>query len=104
MTPSILRQILQSAAFATDQIATVPQAKWVQILDSMIARATAEGIAVGMLADWKASRDSAVLKDVNVDLSDLDFDDLGQVATGAVSTEAVAAAMPDAQVEVATVQ
>lgn len=96
MTPSILRQILQSAAFAADQIASVPQAKWVQILDSMIARASAENIAVGMLADWKASRDSAVLKDVNVDLSDLDFEDFE-------SKKVEATAAPQTSEQVATV-
>lgn len=76
ITESILRQTLQSKAFAEQQFPSVPQDKWVQILDSMIARATKESIAVGMLADWKTSRDSATLQDTDVDLSDLDFDSI----------------------------
>lgn len=75
MTESILRQTLQSAAFAAQHVPNVPQDKWVQIIDSMIARAEAAGIAVGMLAEWKETRDSATLKDAAVDLSDLDFSD-----------------------------
>ncbi len=80
ITESILRQVLQSAAFAEQQFPKIPQDKWIQILDSMMARAEAEGVAVGMLADWKQSRDSAELSDDDIDLSDLDFADDGQVA------------------------
>jgi len=80
ITESILRQVLQSAAFAEQQFPKIPQDKWIQILDSMMARAEAEGVAVGMLADWKQSRDSAELSDEDIDLSDLDFADDGQVA------------------------
>lgn len=76
MTVAILRQTLQSSAFATQNFPKIDQAKWVTILDSMIAKATEEGKAVGILTDWKATRDSAELKDANVDLSDLDFDSL----------------------------
>jgi hypothetical protein len=76
ITESILRQTLQSKAFAEQQFPSVPQDKWVQILDSMIARANAEQIAVGMLSEWKQTRDSATLADKDVDLSDLDFDSI----------------------------
>ena len=76
LTDSILRQTLQSAAFAEQQFPSVPQDKWVQVLDSMIARAAKEGMAPGMLTDWKSTRDSAVLQDRDVDLSELDFDEI----------------------------
>ena len=76
MTVAILRQTLQSSAFATQNFPKIEQAKWVTILDSMIAKSTAEGKPVGILTDWKATRDSAELKDADVDLSDLDFDSL----------------------------
>lgn len=92
ITETILRQVLQSAAFAEQQFPKVPQEKWVQILDSMMARATAEGVAVGMLADWKASRDSAELKDDDIDLSDLDFEDVVAPASEADESQPAEAA------------
>lgn len=76
ITESILRQILQSAAFAEQQFPTIDQSKWEQILDSMIARAEGDELAPGLLVEWRTSRDSAELVDSNVDLSELDFDDL----------------------------
>jgi len=76
LTVSILRQALQSKAFAEQQFPRVTQDKWTKILDSMVKRATDDGIAIGMLADWKQSRDSAELHDSDVDLADLDFDNL----------------------------
>lgn len=74
LTESILRQALQSKAFAEQQFPKVPQDKWVAILESMIRRAEKDAIAVGLLAEWKQSRDSATLSDDDVDLSDLDLD------------------------------
>lgn len=74
MTVAILRQTLQSSAFATQNFPKIDQEKWLTILDSMIAKATKDGKAVGILVDWKTSRNSAELKDADVDLSDLDFD------------------------------
>jgi hypothetical protein len=91
ITDSILRQTLQSAAFAEQQFPSIPQDKWIQILDSMMARATAEKIAVGMLADWKESRDSATLKDTDIDLSDLDFADDGSIVIAEHAAPAVLA-------------
>lgn len=76
ITESILRQILQSAAFAEQQFPTIDQSKWEQILDSMIARAEADELAPGMLVEWRKTRDSAELVDASVDLSDIDFDDI----------------------------
>lgn len=76
LTESILRQALQSKAFAEQQFPKVGQDKWLAILDNMIARAEADDIAVGMLAEWKTTRDSATLQDDDVDLADLDFADL----------------------------
>ena len=90
ITESILRQTLQSAACAEQQFPSVSQDKWVSIIDSMVARATAEGIAVGMLADWKESRASAELKDTDIDLSDLDFDDAGEVVKQDASAVSIA--------------
>lgn len=74
LTESILRQALQSKAFAEQQFPRVGQDKWLAILDNMIARAEADGVAAGMLTEWKQTRDSATLTDEDVDLSDLDFD------------------------------
>ena len=76
LTESILRQALQSKAFAEQQFPSVGQDKWLAILDNMIARAESDGMAVGMLAEWKTTRDSATLQDEDVDLSDLDFDSI----------------------------
>lgn len=74
MTPDILRQVFQSSAFAGQQFPKVPQENWVRLLDSMIAKATEQGMAVGMLAEWKATRDTAGLPEVDeIDLSDMDF-------------------------------
>ena len=74
MTVAILRQTLQSEAFAEQNFPKISQAKWVTILDSMVAKTTQAGKAVGILTDWKETRASAELTDGNVDLSDLDFD------------------------------
>ena len=74
MTVAILRQTLQSEAFAEQNFPKISQEKWVTILDSMVAKATQDGKAVGILTDWKETRASAELTDGNVDLSDLDFD------------------------------
>lgn len=74
LTESILRQALQSKAFAEQQFPKVPQDKWVAILESMMRRAEKDGIAMGLLSEWKQSRDSATLSDDDVDLSDLDLD------------------------------
>lgn len=76
ITESILRQILQSSAFAEQQFPTIDQSKWEQILDSMIARAEADELMPGLLVDWRKSRNSAELVDSDVDLSELDFSDL----------------------------
>ena len=76
LTESILRQALQSKAFAEQQFPKVGQDKWLAILDNMIARAEADDMAVGMLAEWRKTRDSATLQDDDVDLADLDFADL----------------------------
>jgi hypothetical protein len=74
MTESILRQCLQSAAFAEQQFSKIDQDKWEKILSSMVATAEKEGLAAGMLLEWQKTRDSATLQDDDVDLSDLDFD------------------------------
>ncbi len=73
ITEGILRQTLQSAAFAEQQFPKIGQDKWQAVLDNMVATATSEGIAVGILTEWKETRDSVEMQDDNVDLSDLDF-------------------------------
>ena len=74
MTDNILRSILESAAFAESQFPKVPQASWEKLLDSMIGKAEKDGMQVGMLADWRKTRDAAGLpSDDEVDLSGLDF-------------------------------
>lgn len=74
MTVAILRQTLQSEAFAHQNFPKIDQAKWLTILESMITKATADGKAIGILTDWVDTRSSAELTDGDVDLSDLDFD------------------------------
>ena len=97
ITDSILRQILQSAAFAEQQFPTIEQSKWEQILDSMVARAEADDLAPGMLNEWRKSRDSAELVDSDIDLSDIDFDDLIPVAKVEAAAPAPAVDDPAAQ-------
>ncbi len=79
MTEGILRQTLQNAAFAEQQFPKIGQDKWQLILDNMIATATEEKIAVGILTEWKETRDSIEIMDDDVDLSDLSFDDEEEV-------------------------
>jgi len=73
MTEAILRQTLQSAAFAEQNFPKVTQDKWVTILDSMIANAKKENLATGIMEEWKQTRDSAELPTADIDLADLDF-------------------------------
>lgn len=75
MTEGILRQTLQNAAFAEQQFPRIGQDKWELILDNMINTATEEEIAVGILTEWRETRDSIVMQDDNIDLSDLSFDE-----------------------------
>lgn len=77
MTDAILRSVLESAAFAESQFPKVPQESWEKLLDSMISKAEAGNMQVGMLADWRKERDNAGLPtDEEVDLSGLDFDSI----------------------------
>lgn len=77
MTVDILRQTLQSSAFAEQQFPRVQQSIWQDILTSMIHRAESDNLAPGALLEWKETRDTAGLPSVDdVDLAGLDFDDL----------------------------
>lgn len=70
----ILRQILQSTAFAEQQFPNIDQAQWVKLLDAMIAQAEQSGLAPGVLTEWKDNRDKAGLPEIkDFDFSDLDF-------------------------------
>jgi hypothetical protein len=96
LTNSILRQVLQSAAFAEQQFPAVAQEKWLGILNSMVSNAEKDGLAVGLLAEWVKTRDSATLEDKDIDLSDLNFDDMVSTAAPAVAeTQAVAGSHTD---------
>jgi hypothetical protein len=72
MNASLLRQVLSSAKFAEQQFPKIPQAKWVALIDKMLARAAKENLDPGIIAVWKASRDETVLGAEDFDLAALD--------------------------------
>lgn len=79
LTTALLRQILSSKAFAEQQFPKIPQASWESLLDSMIAKANKDGLTVGLMDEWKETRDEAGLPvDDDLDLSDLDFGAIGE--------------------------
>lgn len=74
INPQLLRNALESKAFAEQYYPTVHGDVWPKVIDSMIAKATREGKAAGMLEVWKETRDAAGLPDVKeVSFDDLDF-------------------------------
>jgi hypothetical protein len=88
LTETILRQTLSNAAFAEQQFPKITQDKWVALIDSMIAAATKDKLAPGMLLEWKATRDSVTIGSDDVDLSDLSFDEIGNEEEVATATPA----------------
>ncbi len=72
MTPGLLRQTLQSKAFAATQFEKINQDAWQKVLDAMIVKAKAAGHDPAILVNWKDTRDSVEV----VEIEDLDLDDL----------------------------
>ena len=78
LTAQLLRQILQSASFAGQIAATVPQEKWVDVLDIMIGKASEAGLDTQILENWKSTRNEAELQSIE----DEDFTDLMELEIG----------------------
>lgn len=57
MTPALLRQTLQSTAFAASQFEKINQESWVKLIDSMIAFAKEKALDPAILVSWKETRD-----------------------------------------------
>lgn len=72
MTPGLLRQTLQSKAFAVTQFEKINQDAWQKVLDAMIVKAKAAGLDPAILVNWKETRDSVEV----IEIEDLDLDDL----------------------------
>lgn len=72
MNASLLRQVLSSASFASQQFPKIPQAKWVALIDKMIARAARENLDPGIIAVWKQTRDETTLGADDFDVDALD--------------------------------
>jgi len=71
ITSGILREVLQSSAFAAEQFTKIDQAKWVMVLDAMIVRAKAKNLDSAVLENWKSTRDSAEIAVDTLDISDM---------------------------------
>lgn len=72
MTRDVLQAVLSSAATAQQLYAKVPQARWETLLDKMLADAKAAGIDPGLVAVWRASRDTVEVQPDDFDLDGLD--------------------------------
>ncbi len=72
MTRDVLQAVLSSASTAAQLYAKVPQARWETLLDKMLADAKAAGIDPGLVAVWRASRDTLEVQpdDFNLDCLD----------------------------------
>ncbi len=75
MTPQLLRQTLQSTAFAEAQFEKISQSAWQRVLDAMIVKAKAEGLDPAILVNWKKTRDQIEM----MEIGDLDLDDLDEM-------------------------
>lgn len=74
MNEQLLRQVLQSAAFAEQHFPSIKQEVWDTILGKMVTMAEKENLAPGMLVEWKATRATAGLPEVqDIDVTDFDF-------------------------------
>lgn len=80
MNPTLLRQVLASAAFAHHQFQTIGQDKWTMILDMMIAHAARDGADPGIVKVWRETRDTTDLSIADFGLDALTAA-LGKVAT-----------------------
>lgn len=68
MTPLLLRQTLQSAAFAAEQFAKINQEVWVKFLDRMIETAETKKLDPQILKHWKETRNEAAVIEANDDV------------------------------------
>lgn len=76
MTTNILKQCLQSAAFAESQFGgKIPQEKWELIINVMIKRARDKGLDPAVLENWLETRDQKV-DDMDIDTDFSDFEEL----------------------------
>lgn len=69
LNAQLLRQILESSAFAQHQYQNVDNAVWIKILDLMVGHAKREGLDTAILEHWKATRD-----EVEIDLGSIDVE------------------------------
>ena len=69
MTSQILKQTLQSKAFAESQFPKIPQDGWEKILHAMVSKAANEGLDPAILNHWLATRNDAEMHIAE----DLDF-------------------------------
>jgi hypothetical protein len=68
-----LRQLLQASEFAERFMPKVKQAFWEKVLDNMLDECEKEDLNPGMLAEWRKTRDTAGLPEVQeVDENELD--------------------------------
>ena len=72
MNGTLLRQVLQSAAFANQQFAKLPQATWEKMLQKMISQAEMAGENAGIIQNWLDTRAEAQIEIAD----DWDMDDL----------------------------
>lgn len=68
LTQAILRQCLESNAFAESQYDTVPAEFWVSVLDICAGLATKDNLDTAIFTHWKETRDAAKLAEVKLDL------------------------------------
>jgi hypothetical protein len=72
MNPTLLRQVLSSSAFASQQFPKIPDAKWAALLDKMIAKAQTKSLDPGIMAVWKQTRTETTIGADDFDLEALD--------------------------------
>lgn len=76
MTNQLLRQTLQSSAFAEEQFPKFPQTAWTGVLNAMIVKAKAEKLDPSILENWLETRDNVELTVQDIDLSNFALDDI----------------------------
>ncbi len=75
ITASMLRQVLQSKAFAEAQFEKIAQNVWEKILDSMVQHASKKGLDPAVLVNWRETRDQVEVPEMD----ELDLEDLGDL-------------------------
>jgi len=72
MTAVLLRQVCESAAFAEAEFPATPQEAWVNIINTMKAKAATKGHDGSLFDHWIETRDKVEVETTELDLSDLD--------------------------------